>query len=130
MGLEVGAAITIASFIGAIVGAALSNLVTARQAALVRKEERRKEELNSLRDTMNQMIDTYANLRGQPNAADNYSRHKEVGKFAALCLSSDDTILRELGLIVLNSKSDTLWEACNNAIIRLSEITNVFLAKR
>jgi hypothetical protein len=52
----------IVSFVGAIMGAALSNLVTARLADQERKEARRKERLASLIDIQNQLTACYVTV--------------------------------------------------------------------
>lgn len=58
---DVAVIIAVASFLGAILGAGLSNLVAARLATQERKENRRKERVASLSESLSKLI----NIRGE-----------------------------------------------------------------
>ncbi|MEP7284857.1 MAG: hypothetical protein ABI947_03710 [Chloroflexota bacterium] len=96
--------IGIASFIGAIVGAALSNLVTARLAAQERKEARHKEWLMHLQNALQSLIKERGEyeelISANPKEYTDYSRvHAGViGRAISTILSVDDDELRYLAI--------------------------------
>ncbi|MBI1258825.1 MAG: hypothetical protein GC204_15250 [Chloroflexi bacterium] len=87
--MDISLIIGVASFVGAILGAALSNLVTARNAAQERKEARRKERLERLIGLQGSLIRTRRNLQWS-QSANEQSREEAYGEAYAVMLSTAD----------------------------------------
>jgi len=127
------AIVTIVSFFGALVGTAISNLISARLAGEERKEARRRENLKGLSDAMKALTETYAGfLDNTSNQAFVYL--KRVTQAQAIMLSLDDDRLREIAIDQLHTEypqaqngiAPDIYEpnrkACREAIIRLAEM--------
>lgn len=92
----VGLIVALASFIGAILGAALSNLVSYRLANLKRRETRRKQELDFIEQKGKRLIELRAKLQylqefdHQPSNQEIREREEAYGEAYAIMLFIDD----------------------------------------
>src|SRR5258708_39465357 len=106
---DIAAVIAIASFLGAIIGAALSNLVSARLAAQERKEARRKEKLDSLTQAQKSLMKAYSDLQTMALEAQKANLVQPVCEAAAVLLSIDDDELHQIAIDrLVDDKSGTI----------------------
>lgn len=138
--MDTGIILAVASFIGAILGAALTNYVTVRVANQQLKEARRKERLDQFANTLNVLLELRSELHAlhQATFGDQgwQAREKAYGKSGAIMLAFPDQQVRDSGSLVLKTISSDLpkidqnneqqkkLDAINGAIIRVGELIN------
>jgi hypothetical protein len=125
---DVAVLIAVASFLGAILGAGLSNLVTARLAGQERKENRRKARLESLVSSLNQLIDLRGSLQYLQGSNDNREKREfSYAKAYGIMLSLGDSAILEQAPKVMqgggyDGTRNLKLDAIDFAIQRLGEI--------
>lgn len=99
--------IAIASFIGVLIGPALSGLVRLRELQHEAKQQAQQDRVNYLRETQMKLIDTFA----MANTVGNNAR------ILGLILSVDDEQIQSIG-----ESKDPLRDKANKTIIRLGQM--------
>lgn len=126
---DVAILIGVASFLGAILGAGLSNLVAARMASQEHKENRRKERLASLNSSVDKLIQLRGDLQYLQGAGE-YHEKREIAyaKAYGIMLSLADSAILEQAQIVMKGpgwnkeeKTNPKLDAIDFAIQRLGE---------